>query len=85
VEEGERKMSQGWIDLQVNDYAGVDFNARGLTVAAACGLCAEVPREVTVTTGIPSDADVLYDGTSLDKWRNAVGVCPNFSAKVLMK
>lgn len=41
--------------------------------AAACGACAEMPREVTVTAGVPSDADVLYDGTSLDKWRNING------------
>ena len=27
-------MNGGWIDLQVNGYAGVDFNAPGLTVEA---------------------------------------------------
>ena len=25
-------MKTGWIDLQVNGYGGVDFNAPGLTV-----------------------------------------------------
>ena len=28
-----RKIPEGWIDLQVNGYAGVDFSAAGLTVA----------------------------------------------------
>ena len=28
------KAEKGWVDLQVNGYAGVDFNALGLTVAA---------------------------------------------------
>lgn len=28
-------MSGGWVDLQVNGYAGVDFNSPGLTVEAA--------------------------------------------------
>lgn len=31
-------MNGGWIDLQVNGYAGVDFNAPGLTVEAVKAL-----------------------------------------------
>lgn len=32
-----------------------------------------VPVPVSVRNGVPSDADVLYDGTSLAKWRNMNG------------
>ena len=51
--------SRGWIDLQVNGYAGVDFNAPGLTVEAvktvterldADGTCGYLP---TLVTGDP--------------------------------
>lgn len=31
------------------------------------------PPEVLVKAGVPSDAEVLYDGTGLDKWRNING------------
>lgn len=30
-------------------------------------------RPVTVVEGVPSDAEVLYDGTSLERWRNMNG------------
>ena len=43
-----------------------------LLAAGACCAASE-PRHVDVTAGIPSDADVLYDGTSLDKWCNING------------
>lgn len=47
--------------------------AAAIVLAATCGApCAE-PRAVAVRNGIPSDADVLYDGSSLEKWRNING------------
>lgn len=45
----------------------------GLFVAAVCGASAEDLREVTVKNGIPSDADILFDGSNLDKWRSIDG------------
>lgn len=43
-------MSKGWIDLQVNGYAGVNFNADGLTVEAV----------KTVTERLEADGTVGY-------------------------
>jgi len=57
-------VTDGWIDLQVNGYAGVDFNARGLSVEAvkavterlaADGTCGYLP---TLVTG---DPDMLVE------------------------
>ena len=38
----------GWIDLQVNGYAGVDFNAPGLTVDAVKAVTERLERDGTV-------------------------------------
>jgi len=54
-----QKQNQGWVDLQINGYGGVDFNAPGLTVdavkavvrrLAADGTAAFLP---TLVTGDP--------------------------------
>lgn len=60
MRKGWRTMkSEGWMDLQVNGYAGVDFNAPGLTVEAvksvterleADGTCGYMPTLVTGVT-----------------------------------
>lgn len=44
-----------------------------LSIAAICGIDFHEPSPVDVNDGIPADADVLYDGSSLDKWRNISG------------
>jgi len=44
-----------------------------IILVAAAGLVSAEPRHVSVEAGVPSDADVLYDGTSLAKWRNING------------
>jgi len=44
-----------------------------ILLAASCCAATPEPRAVAVNAGVPSDADVLYDGTSLDKWRNING------------
>lgn len=40
-------MKPIWVDLQVNGYAGVDFNAPGLTVEAVCALVARLAADGT--------------------------------------
>ena len=51
---------QGWVDLQINGYAGIDFNAPGLTIEAvktvtdrlvADGTAAFLPTLVTGESG----------------------------------
>lgn len=41
-------MNDGWIDLQVNGYAGVDFNAPGLTVEAVKAVTERLAADGTV-------------------------------------
>ena len=45
---GEGPASGGWIDLQVNGYAGVDFNAPGLTVEAVKAVTERLEADGTV-------------------------------------
>ena len=41
-------MNQGWIDLQVNGYGGVDFNAPGLTVEKVLAVTEKLAADGTV-------------------------------------
>lgn len=45
----------------------------GLAVSVSCGLVASEPLAVSVENGIPSDAEVLFDGTDTKAWRNING------------
>jgi len=40
---------------------------------ASTVVVADEMREVTVEAGVPSDAEILYDGSNLDAWRNIHG------------
>ena len=55
-------MTGGWIDLQVNGYGGVDFNAPGLTVEAVKAVTEKLAADGTVgylPTLVTGDPDVL--------------------------
>lgn len=55
-------MTGGWIDLQVNGYGGVDFNASGLTVEAVKAVTEKLAADGTVgylPTLVTGDPDVL--------------------------
>ena len=55
-------MSADWIDLQVNGYAGVDFNAPGLTVEAVKAVTERLERDGTVgylPTLVTGDPEML--------------------------
>jgi len=57
-------METGWIDLQVNGYAGVDFNARGLTVEAVKAVTERLERDGTVgymPTLVTGDPEMLVE------------------------
>ena len=40
---------------------------------------ASQPAAVSVSSGVPSDAEVLFDGSSLEKWRNINGGKPSWT------
>jgi len=53
---------QGWIDLQINGYAGVDFNAPGLTVEAVREVCERLNADGTagfLPTLVTGDPEML--------------------------
>ena len=55
-------MNQGWIDLQVNGYAGVDFNAPGLTVEKVLAVTERLEKNGTVgylPTLVTGDPEML--------------------------
>ena len=55
-------MNAGWIDLQVNGYAGVDFNAPGLTVEAVRSVTERLAADGTVgflPTLVTGDPEML--------------------------
>lgn len=55
-------MNGGWIDLQVNGYAGVDFNAPGLTVEAVKAVTERLAADGTVgylPTLVTGDPEML--------------------------
>ncbi len=55
-------MKGGWIDLQVNGYAGVDFNAPGLTVEAVKAVCEQLNADGTAgfqPTLVTGDPEML--------------------------
>ncbi len=55
-------VDAGWIDLQVNGYAGVDFNAPGLTVAAVKAVCERLQADGTAAflpTLVTGDPEML--------------------------
>jgi len=55
-------MAEGWIDLQVNGFAGVDFNASGLTVEAVREVTERLAAEGTVgylPTLVTGDPEML--------------------------
>ena len=55
-------MTTGWIDLQVNGYAGVDFNAPGLTVEAVKSVTERLAADGTVgylPTLVTGDPEML--------------------------
>ena len=55
-------MKQGWIDLQVNGYGGVDFNAPGLTVEKVLAVTERLAADGTVgylPTLVTGDPEVL--------------------------
>lgn len=57
-------MNAGWIDLQVNGYAGVDFNARGLTVEAVKRVTERLAADGTVgylPTLVTGDPEMLIE------------------------
>ena len=43
-------LKQEWIDLQVNGYGGVDFNAPGLTVEKVLAHLVSLPNIVALLT-----------------------------------
>ena len=52
----------GWIDLQVNGYAGVDFNAPGLTVEKVLAVTERLEKDGTVgylPTLVTGDPEML--------------------------
>lgn len=55
-------MNEGWVDLQVNGYAGVDFNAPGLTAEAVKAVTERLAADGTtgyLPTLVTGDPDVL--------------------------
>ena len=55
-------MKTGWIDLQVNGYGGVDFNAPGLTVEKVRAVTEKLEEDGTVgymPTLVTGDPEVL--------------------------
>ena len=58
------QMKQGWIDLQVNGYGGVDFNAPGLTVEAVRTVTERLAMEGTegfLPTLVTGDPEMLIN------------------------
>ena len=47
--------------------------------AASGRAAAPQPAAVSVASGVPSDAEVLFDGSSLEKWRNINGGKPSWT------
>ena len=57
-------MNGGWIDLQVNGYAGVDFNAPGLTVEAVKAVTERLAADGTagyLPTLVTGDPETLVE------------------------
>lgn len=55
-------MNRGWIDLQVNGYGGVDFNASGLTVEKVKAVTERLEADGTggyLPTLVTGDPDIL--------------------------
>ena len=64
-------MKNEWIDLQVNGYGGVDFNAPGLTVEQVLAVTERLAAEGTVgylptlVTGSMRSASATFSASSL--------------------
>ena len=57
-------MNGGWIDLQVNGYGGVNFNAPGLTVEAVKEVTERLERDGTsgyLPTLVTLDPELLIE------------------------
>ena len=57
-------ISEGWVDLQVNGYAGVDFNAPGLTVEAVKAVSERLASDGTsafLPTLVTGDPEMLVE------------------------
>ena len=58
------RAGSGWIDLQINGYAGVDFNARGLTAEAVKTVTERLAADGTVgflPTLVTGDPEMLIE------------------------
>ena len=56
--------TEGWVDLQVNGYAGVDFNASGLTVEAVKSVAERLAADGTAAflpTLVTGDPEMLVE------------------------
>ena len=72
-------MNKGWIDLQINGYAGVDFNAPGLTVEKVREVCERLVADGTVgflPTLVTGDPEMLIETVrTVVKARKLYPVC----------